>query len=122
MDIEFKFRGINMNERQKVRVLFLEQVAELKGRLPITSVKVFLEKEPDMTPAYWLWTNLIVPGPDIYAFARDHTPLAAWLKVSKELKREIQRRKLRQVAKRKSNLKLRGSRGRQSGTSSNRGA
>jgi len=122
MDIEFKFRGINMNERQKVRVLFSEQVAELKGRLPITSVKVFLEKEPDMTPAYWLWTNLIVPGPDIYAFARDHTPLAAWLKVSKELQREIQRRKLRPVAKRKSNVRLRGAQGKRAGASGGRRA
>ena len=122
MKIEFKFRGINMNERQKARALLSEQLTELKGKLPITSAKVFLEKQPDMTPAYWLWTNLIVPGPDIYAFARDHTPLAAWLKVSKELKREIQRRKLRPVAKRKSNVQVRGSQGRLAGASGNRHA
>lgn len=122
MDIEFKFRGIHVNERQKTRALLLEQVAKLKVQPAITSAKVFLEKQPDMTPAYWLWTNLIVPGPDIYAFARDHTPLAAWLKVSKELKREIQRRKLRQVGRLKSNLQLRGSRGRESGASGRRRA
>ncbi len=102
MNIEFKLRGIH--RQQELRALLTEQVAGLKGSLPITSIKVFVEKQPDMTPSYWLWTNLTVLGPDIYAFARDHTPLAAWLKVSKELKREIQRRKLRQVARRKSNI------------------
>lgn len=118
MKIEFKLRGIH--RQQDLRALLTEQVADLKGSLPITSIKVFVEKQPDMTPSYWLWTNLIVPGPDIYAFARDHTPLAAWLKVSKELKREIHRRKLRQVARRKSDIQVRSKHNKEAMTSQDR--
>ena len=120
MRIEFKFRGIN--SQRELRDFLKEQVEEMEDDLPITSVEVVVEHQTDVTPGFWMWAHLVVPGPDIYACARDHTPLAAWLKVSKELKRVIKQRKARQVGRLKSNLQLRGSRGRRAGASGSRRA
>jgi ribosome-associated translation inhibitor RaiA len=120
MNIELKFRGVN--GRKELRDFLKEQVETLEDDLPVTSAMVVVEHQTDITPPFWIWAHLVVPGPDIFACARDHTPLAAWLKVSKQLNREMKRRKTRQVGRLKTNLQLRGLRGRQSGTSGSRRA
>jgi len=110
MDIEFKFRGLT--GQRELRDFLEQQVKDLEDRLPITSALVVVEHQRGVAPAYWIYVRLAVPGKDIFTCGRDHTPLAAWLKVSKELDREIKRRKARLVQKRKSNLQLRRSQGR----------
>jgi ribosome-associated translation inhibitor RaiA len=106
MNIEIKIRGIN--GRHELHDSLAEQVRELKDKISITDAHVLVEHQRDVTPAYWICVRLEVPGRDILACGRDHTPLAAWLKARKELDGVIKRRKARRVRKQKSNLKVRG--------------
>ncbi|MFA5192689.1 MAG: HPF/RaiA family ribosome-associated protein [Verrucomicrobiia bacterium] len=119
MNIEIKIRSIN-DRRRDLHRFIEEQVKELKKDLPITEAHVLVEHQADVTPAFWTCVRLAVPGRDVFACGRDHTPLAALLKVRKELEAVIKRRKARQVSKRKSNLRIRGAKGKQTGASSNR--
>jgi ribosome-associated translation inhibitor RaiA len=105
MNIEFRFRGLT--GQRELRDFLKQQIAELEDHLPITTALVVVEYQRGVTPAYWIYVRLAVPGKDVFTCGRDHTPLAAWLKVSRELQREIKRRKARLVHKRKSNLQLR---------------
>ena len=51
--------------------------------------------------AAFISLHLAIAGPDIHATARDHTIEAAWLKVIKNVKRQIERRKTKQDARHK---------------------
>ncbi|MCX7824089.1 MAG: hypothetical protein N2689_00840 [Verrucomicrobiae bacterium] len=115
MKIETRFRG--MNGRKELRYFLKEQIAELAEALPVTSALVVVERQSDMAPSYWIYVRLAVPGKDLFACGRDHTPLGAWLKARHEVNREIKRRKARLVAKRKSNIQLRGATGRRANIS-----
>ena len=66
-----------------------------------------LEYERDYTPAFRAFALLAVPGPDIHAEARDHTLEAAWLKVTAALRKQIDRRQIRQEARVKRNGRVR---------------
>lgn len=105
MKIEIKIRGVS-NPKGLHDYLY-EKMEEFEKFLPITGAHVLVEDQRDVTPGCWICARLEVPGRDIIACGRDHTPLAAWLKVVKELGEIVQRRKLRLVRRRKSNLKLR---------------
>lgn len=113
MNMQFKLRGIA--RISGLRSFVEEQLEEIQEDLPITSAEVTLENQTGTTPACWVRVHLMVPGPDIRLAARDHTLLAAWLKVSNELRREIKRRKARTIARLKSNLRVRGAKGGHSG-------
>ena len=63
-----------------------------------------LERERDSAPAFRAHVHLAVPGPDIHAAARDHTLEAVGLKVAKNLRKQIERRKTRKGARLKGAL------------------
>ncbi|MBM3892245.1 MAG: hypothetical protein FJ388_24275, partial [Verrucomicrobia bacterium] len=113
MKIQFRFRGFN--GLGGLRSFLEEQLEEMHSDLPITSAEVVLENQLEATPACRIRVHLALPGPDIRVSARDHTPLAAWLKVSDDLRREIKRRRAKQIVRLKSKLQLRGSKSRRSG-------
>ena len=105
MTIEIKIRGVS--SPKSLHDYLAEQMKALEKGLPVTAAHVLVEQQRDVTPSCWICARLEVPGRDIIACGRDHTPQAAWIKVGKELDTIIKHRKLRPVHRRKSNLKLR---------------
>ena len=93
MKIQFRIRGLNANAA--MRAWLQEQLERLHQLIPVSIAEVVLEREPDSAPAFRAHVHLAVPGPDIHAAARDHTIEAAWLKVTKKLRQQIERRKSR---------------------------
>lgn len=93
MNIQFRIHGLNADA--SLRAWLEQQLEKLQSLIQITSAEVVLEHRRDAAPAYETHVHLAVPGPDIHATACDHTLEAAWLKVLKNLKRQIERRKTR---------------------------
>ena len=93
MKIQFRIRGLNANATWQD--LVMEHLHRLKRLTDIESAEVNLEKHRYSAPAFRAHVHLAVPGPDIHAAARDHTLEAVWLKVAKNLRQQIERRKSR---------------------------
>jgi ribosomal subunit interface protein len=81
------------------------QLERLRSLIPVSTADVLLERQRDGAPAFRAQVHLAVPGPDIHAEARDHTLQAAWLKVAKKLRQQIERRKIRQQLRHKGHPK-----------------
>ena len=101
MNIQFRIHGLNADA--SLRAGLEQQLEELKSLIPVTSAEVVLEHRRDAAPAFEAHVHLAVPGPDIHAAARDHTLEAAWIKVLKNLKKQIERRKTKQGTRAKTN-------------------
>ncbi len=99
MKIQFRIRGLNANAN--LRAWLEKQLERLHKLIPVSTAEVVLERQPDNAPAFRAHVHLAVPGPDIHAAARDHTMEAAWLKVVKNLRQQIERRKTRQQLRHK---------------------
>lgn len=105
MKIQFHMLGLNLNASLRH---WLEQPLErLQSLISVSAAAVVLEQRRDDTPAFRAFVSLAVPGPDIHAEARDHTLEAAWLKVITALRQQIERRKMRQETRLKSDRPLR---------------
>ena len=100
MKIQFRIRGLNANAN--LRAWLEQQLERLHGLIPVSAAEVVLEQQRDRAPAFRAFVHLAVPGPDIHAAATDHTLEAAWLKVVKNLRQQIERRKSRQQLRHKS--------------------
>ena len=99
MKIQFRIRGLNANA--SLRVWLAKQLERLHSLIPVSTAEVVLEREQNNAPAFRAYVYLAVPGPDIHAEARDHTLEAVWLKVAKNLRQQIERRKTRQQLRQK---------------------
>ena len=99
MKIQLRIRGFDVHATWQD--LVKEQLYRLKSLTNIEFAKVILEKQRNSAPAFCCQVHLAVPGPDIHADARDHTLEAAWLKVAKKLRQQIERRKLQQQLRHK---------------------
>ena len=99
MKIQFRIRGLNANA--SLRGWLEKQLERLHNLIPVSTAEVVLERERDSAPAFHAHVHLAVPGPDIHAAARDHTLEAVWLKVAKNLRQQIERRKIRQQLRHK---------------------
>jgi ribosome-associated translation inhibitor RaiA len=100
MRIQFHIRGLNISGR--VRNHLREPLEQLQSRIPITNAAVVLEHTWDNAPAFRAFVLLAVPGPDIHAEVREHTLEGVWLKVTASLRKQIEQRKARQLARIKS--------------------
>ena len=94
MKIQFRIRGLNANA--SLRTWLEQQLERLHRLIPVSAAEVVLEHQREATPGFRAQVHLAVPGPDIHADARDHTLEAVWLKVTKKLRQQIERRKTRQ--------------------------
>lgn len=99
MKIEFQIRGLNANAN--FRAWLEKQLEHLRKLIPVSIARVELEREQHSAPAFRVQVHLAVPGPDIHAAARDHTLEAVWLKVAKNLRQQIERRKTKQLTRAK---------------------
>jgi ribosome-associated translation inhibitor RaiA len=101
MKTQFHVRGLNVSVDLR---RWLEQPLErLQSLIPVSAAAVVLEHRRDDAPPFRAFALLAVPGPDIHAEARDHTLEATWLKVTTGLRKQIEQRKSKQIARIKSN-------------------
>jgi len=100
MRIQFHIRGLNISSR--FRNHLRKPLERLQSRIPITNAAVVLEHTWNAAPAFRAFVLLAVPGPDIHAEAREHTLEAVWLKATASLRKQIEHRKARQLARFKS--------------------
>lgn len=91
MTTQIQFKGIAV--RPGVRARIEEGLRELQTLTTITAATVHVERRGELSPAMHAQVHLAVSGPDIHATAADHTVQAVWLKVLKNLRRQIERRK-----------------------------
>jgi len=104
MKIQFRIRGLNANA--SLRIWVEQQLERLHRLIPVSTAEVVLERHPDNAPGFRALVHLAVPGPDIHAAARDHTLEAVWIKVMKNLTKQIERRQTKQQARHKTNQQL----------------
>ena len=99
-NIRLLYRGLNPRALWQK---FIEvQVSKLQHLARIASAQITLQRSGQYKPAFHVSAILEVPGPDFHAAASDYTLRAAILKVVNNLRRQMQSRKARQVARRKS--------------------
>ena len=84
--------------------------------IPISVDDVLLERLPGHAPAFHAQVHLAVSGADIHAASCDHTVEAVWLKITKNLRQQIERRKGRQQSNQKINRQIPQTTSRRSGT------
>ena len=106
MKIQFRIRGLNANA--SLRPWLEQQLERLHTLIPVSTADVRLDRQPDASPSFQAYVHLAVAGPDIHATACDHTIQAVWLKVIKNLKRQIEGRKTKQEARHKRTSEVRG--------------
>ena len=99
MKIQFRIRGLNANA--SLRGWLEQQLERLHSLIPVSAADVVLEHQREATPGFRAQVHLAVPGPDIHAAASDHTLEAVWLKVTRNLTKQIERRNARQQLRRK---------------------
>jgi ribosome-associated translation inhibitor RaiA len=110
MNTQFHIRGLNTNADLR---RWLEQALDrLDSLIPVTAAAVVLEHRREDAPAFRVYVSLAVPGPDVHAEAREHTLETAWLKVTADLRRQIEQRKARQDSRVKRNGHIRAQAGR----------
>jgi ribosome-associated translation inhibitor RaiA len=97
MKIQFHVRRINITAT--ARNSLTESLDPLQRLIPISAAAVALEHSRDSAPAFRAFVLLAVPGPDIHAEARDHTLGATWLKVNAALRKQIERRNAKTLAR-----------------------
>ena len=100
MKIQFRIRGLNANA--SLRRWLEQQLERLQSLIPVTTAEVVLEHQREAAPGFSAHVHLAVPGPDIHAAASDHTLEAVRLKVTRNLTKQIERRKSRQQLRHKS--------------------
>jgi ribosome-associated translation inhibitor RaiA len=94
MNLQVRLRG--MRNHGGLDLLIEESLDALRALIPISAARVVLEQQHNTTPPYRVFAHLAVPGPDIHAAARDHTLLAAWRKLDRNLRKQFQRRTAQQ--------------------------
>jgi len=94
------YRGLN--PRALWQNLVEDHVSKLQHLARIACARIILQRSRQSKPAFHVSATLEVPGPDFHATASDYTLRAAILKVASNLRRQMQSRKARQLARRKS--------------------
>jgi ribosome-associated translation inhibitor RaiA len=95
MKTQFHIHGLNVSAR--LRRLLEQSLERLQGRIPISAAAVVLDHRWDGAPPYRAFVLLAVPGPPIHAEARDHALAIAWLRVRAALRKQIEKRKAKQL-------------------------
>ena len=98
-NVSLVYRGVN--PRGFWQAFVEAQFSKLRSIASIVSATITLEKQRRSKPAFRVLALVEVPGPDFHAEATGYTLTAALLKAVESLRRQMQSRKNRQVARRK---------------------
>jgi ribosome-associated translation inhibitor RaiA len=102
--ISLIYRGLN--PRMLWQRLVELEIYKLQHLASIASARITLERQSRANPIFRVLAVLEVPGPDFHAEASDLTLHAALMKVAGILRRQMQSRKNRQLARRKNTNRL----------------
>jgi ribosome-associated translation inhibitor RaiA len=103
-NISLFYRGLS--PRALWHSLVEAEIRKLRHLASIASARITLERQRHGKSAFRVLAILEVPGPDFHAEASDYTLRAALLKVVHNLRRQIQSRKNRQLARLKNKARL----------------
>lgn len=78
-----------------------QKLSKLGTLVRIEAADVTLERNPEASPAFSAKVHLVIPGPDLVAEEKDHTPLATLNKVIAKLARQIRHRKQKLASRRR---------------------
>lgn len=93
MKLNLRFR--DYPDSGRTRDLIRTDLEPLGNQLKISAAHATVERPSEGSPAIRAAVHLEVPGPDISAAASDYTLAAAWSKVMKLVKRQLQLRSRR---------------------------
>ena len=103
-NISLFYRGLS--PRTLWQSLVELEIRKLRRLASIVSARITLERQRHAKSAFRVLAILEVPGPDFHAEASDYTLRAALLKVVHNLRRQMQSRKNRQLARPKNKARL----------------
>ncbi len=103
MKLFLKHSAINPVKAGEARVR--KHLGKLEPLRQIDEAIVHLVREQESSPPYRVRVQLVTPGPDVFAEARDHTLGAALRKVAQRLVQIIGARAGKQRARLKDNLR-----------------
>ncbi len=89
-----------------VRSQLRDQLGKLEPLRQIDEAHVHLVREHEASPPYQVRVQLVTPGPDVFAQAKDHTLRAALEKVIRQLGQIITTRARKQRARLTKNLRM----------------
>lgn len=78
-----------------------QKLSKLGTLIRIEAAEVTLERNAEASPAFSAKVHLVIPGPDLVAEEKDHTPLATLNKVIAKLSRQIRHRKDKLASRRR---------------------
>jgi ribosome-associated translation inhibitor RaiA len=96
-------RWLRPDENLSVQVK--QKISKLAGLVRIEAAEVTLERNAASSPPYSAKVHLVIPGPDLYAEEKNHTPEATIHKVLARLARQIRPRKQKLLTKRRGGAK-----------------
>ena len=93
--MKLNLRFLRFPDTVRNRELIRSDIEPLGQQLRISAAHATVEQAPERQQTVRAAVHLEVPGPDITASASDYTLAAAWRKVMRLVRRELQRRSLR---------------------------
>ena len=102
--ISLVYRGLNPGALW--RTLVEGHIRKLQHLASIASARISLERQCQSKPAFRVSAVLEVPGPDYHAEASDYTLRAALLKVTNNLRKQMQSRRDRQMSRKKNKAQV----------------
>ena len=104
MIIQLKHLGLRPHT--SIHKLIEKQLFRWAEVYSLEKAKVELERHHALSPSYRIAVSLVLPGPDEFVEARDHTLLAAALKGLKKLECTLKKRLSKPSTRKQSNLQL----------------
>lgn len=86
---------------KNLATLTKKKLSKLSRLVQIEAAEVTLEKNAASSPPFSARVHLVIPGPDLHAEEKDHTPEATIHKVLDKLSRQIRQRKEKMIARRR---------------------
>jgi ribosome-associated translation inhibitor RaiA len=97
-------RQLHHQPSPAVSDLIRNHFANLGRQILIEQARVTIDRRSEMSPAFSISAHIVTPGPDLVAYARDHTVLAALQKAITQLKQAIRHRRAKRAQRVRSNL------------------
>lgn len=104
MIIQLKHFGLRPHS--SINMLIEKQLFRWAEVYALEKAKVNVERHYTLSPPYRIAVALVLPGPDEFIEARDHTLLAAARKVLKKLEQALKKRQSKSTLRLQTNLQL----------------
>ena len=97
--MKFTLNHLWLRPDENLSVQVKQKISKLAELVRIETAEVTLQKNAANSPSFSAKVHLVIPGPDLHAEEKDHTPEAAFHKVLAKVARQIRHRKQKQLTK-----------------------